>query len=335
MPSKPTYEELKQKVSELTETNEKLHSLFDTLPQIIVETDLKGNLLYANQKTFELTGYNTEDFTNGINATQLVIPEERSKAIQNMQKILNGEKLQGNEYVALRKDGSTYPVRVYSSYKLENGKTTGIRSIIIDITELKQTEADREKLIIKLQKALDEINTYQAQLKVMALFDQLTGLPNRRLFFDRLNMTLEHNRRNRGMFSVFFLDLDGLKIVNDSFGHEAGDEVLCAVAELLKKVSRKSDTIARLGGDEFAMIIDQLKSAKDAEIAAEKIIAALATPIKLKTSSVNMGASIGISLFPIDSDEAEELVRLADKSMYTSKNQGGNAYTFFCEDTNS
>lgn len=169
---------------------------------------------------------------------------------------------------------------------------------------------------------------YQAQLKVMALFDPLTELPNRRLFFDRLNMTLEHSRRNKNMFGVLYMDLDGFKSVNDSLGHEAGDELLCAVAGLLNKIFRKSDTIARLGGDEFSIIIGELESAKEAETVAKKIIAPLAKSIQLSAGSVHVGASIGISLFPADSDDAEELVRLADKAMYTSKRQGGNTYTF-------
>jgi len=129
--------------------------------------------------------------------------------------------------------------------------------------------------------------------------------------------------------------LDGLKKVNDSLGHEAGDELLCAVAERLKKIIRKSDTIARIGGDEFVVIVDQIKSAKEAEIAVEKIIASFAASIQLSAGSVNVGVSIGISLFPVDSDKAEELVRLADHSMYTSKSQGKNTYTFCCRDTNS
>jgi len=176
---------------------------------------------------------------------------------------------------------------------------------------------------------------YQTQLKVMALFDPLTGLPNRRLFFDRLSMTLEQSLRNKYMFALLYLDLDGFKKVNDSLGHGAGDELLCTVAGLLKNLIRKSDTIARLGGDEFAIIIDRLKSAKDAEIVAEKILSSLATSIQLEAGNVNVGASIGISLFPADSNEAEELVQMADKSMYTSKNKGKNTYTFFCNDTGS
>lgn len=204
-----------------------------------------------------------------------------------------------------------------------------------EITERKQAEEDRKKMIVKLQKALVDIKAYQEQLEIQAFYDPLTNLPNRRLFFDRLNMTLEHNRRNKGAFSVFFLDLDGLKTVNDSLGHKAGDELLCTVAKLLKKLFRNSDTVARFGGDEFAIIFDQLKSAKDAEIVAEKIIDTFAAPIQLNTGSVNIGFSIGISLYPLNSDEAEELVRLADSAMYTSKKQGKNTYTFFCEDTNS
>ncbi len=204
-----------------------------------------------------------------------------------------------------------------------------------EITERKQAEEDKKKMIVKLQKALDDIKAYQEQLEIQAFYDPLTNLPNRRLFFDRLNMTLEHNRRNKGVFSVFFLDLDGLKTVNDSLGHKAGDELLCTVAKRLKKLFRKSDTVARFGGDEFSIIVDQLKSAKDAEILAEKIIDTFTTPIQFNTGSVNIGLSIGISLFPLNSDEAEELVRLADSAMYTSKKQGKNTYTFFCEDTNS
>jgi diguanylate cyclase (GGDEF)-like protein len=135
-----------------------------------------------------------------------------------------------------------------------------------------------------------------------------------------------------GMFSVFYLDLDGLKKVNDSLGHEAGDEVLCAVSRRLKDAIRKSDTIARIGGDEFAIIVDQIKSEKEAEIAVKKIISSFAKSIQLSIGSVDVGVSIGISIYPVDSNEADELIRLADNSMYTSKNKGRNTYTFYCRD---
>ncbi len=175
---------------------------------------------------------------------------------------------------------------------------------------------------------------YQAQLKEMALYDPLTELPNRRLFFDRLSMILEVSRRNKQMFGIVYMDLDGFKNVNDSLGHEAGDELLCKIAQLLNVTFRKSDTIARLGGDEFAIIIGELDSAKEAETVAEKLLSTLAKSNQFTAGNVNVGASIGISLFPVDSDEAEELVRLADKSMYISKRKGKNTYTLSCSDTN-
>jgi diguanylate cyclase (GGDEF)-like protein len=206
-------------------------------------------------------------------------------------------------------------------------------SFIAKQSILKQelAEAERKELIVKLQRALNEIKTYQAKLKEMALFDPLTNLPNRRFFIYRLNMTLEYNRRYNGMFGVLYLDLDNFKKVNDTLGHQAGDELLCEVTKLLKKVIRESDTFARLGGDEFVIIIDQLTSAKEAGIVAEKLIAAIAKTIQLKTGSAKVGASIGISLFPSDSDEAEELLQQSDKSMYISKSQGRNTYTFYSE----
>jgi len=181
--------------------------------------------------------------------------------------------------------------------------------------------------------AITKRQMHQAQLKIMALYDPLTELPNRRLFFDRLNMILEISRRNNKMFGVIYMDLDGFKNVNDTFGHKAGDELLCVVAELLLKVCRKSDTIARLGGDEFAVIIAEIESSKSAEIVAEKIIAALSESIQLTSDTVNVGVSIGVSLFPGDSEKAEDLVRLADKAMYISKKRGKNTYTFCLSDT--
>jgi diguanylate cyclase (GGDEF)-like protein/PAS domain S-box-containing protein len=289
-----------------------------------------------NKRMFELTGYTIDEINHsGWYQSVYTDPDIQNKAIKRMEEIRFGDNLRDEEWEITRADGQTRWLSVSTSIIADENNVTHVMASMRDITEHKQSEAEREKMIRKLQKSLDEIMRYKAKLEVMALFDSLTGLPNRRLFFDRLNMTLEHNRRHKGMFSVFFLDLDGLKTVNDTLGHEAGDKVLCAVARRMKNVIRKSDTIARIGGDEFAIIVDQIKSAKEAEKAVEKIIASFATPIQLNDGSVNIGVSIGISLFPIDSCEADELVRLADNSMYKSKSQGKNTYTFYSRDTNT
>lgn len=286
-----------------------------------------------NQTMLDLTGYTIEE-VNRSGWDQMIFSEpEKDGIVLNITKEMKlGHRLHDEEFEILRADGQTRWLSISTSMITDKNNETHIMASMKDVTERKLAAADQEKLIKKLQTSLEEIRRYKTKFEVMALYDSLTGLPNRRLFFDRLNMTLEHNLRHKGMFGLFYLDLDGLKKVNDSLGHAAGDEVLNAVAGRLKNIIRKSDTIARLGGDEFAIIVDQIKSEKEAVIAVEKIIASFTAPFDLNAGRVNVGVSIGISLFPSDSSEAEELIRLADNSMYTSKGKGKSTYTFYCKD---
>lgn len=178
--NEPTYEELKQRVNELQDSVAKLtaikdryEKLVDNLPQIIVETDLEGTLTYANKKAIEATGYTKEDIDDGINAVQFVVSEERYRVIENMQRILKGETLEGNEYTALRKDGSTYPVLVYTSYKIENGQKAGLRSIIVDISEKKNEEIKKANLIAELQKTLKQVRVLSGLIPICASCKQI------------------------------------------------------------------------------------------------------------------------------------------------------------------
>jgi diguanylate cyclase (GGDEF)-like protein/PAS domain S-box-containing protein len=287
-----------------------------------------------NKRMFELTGYTINEINHsGWYQTMFPDPSLQHKARKRIEKMCLGDKLRDGEWEITRSDGKITWLSISTSVIADEDNVNHVMASMRDITERKQAEADREKLIFRLQKSLNDMMKYKAKLEVIALFDSLTGLPNRRLFFDRLNMTLEHNRRRKGVFSLFYLDLDGLKMVNDTLGHDAGDEVLCTASERLKNVIRKSDTVARIGGDEFAIIVDQIKSMEEAEIAVKKVVASFSEPIQLSAGSVKVGASIGISLFPVDSKEADELIRLADISMYTSKNLGKNTYTFYCRET--
>jgi diguanylate cyclase (GGDEF)-like protein len=175
--------------------------------------------------------------------------------------------------------------------------------------------------------AVTKRKIYQAQLQAMALFDPLTQLPNRTLFFDRLKMTAEHSRRYDSQFALLYIDLDGFKEVNDTFGHDAGDELLKIVGDIFLNICRKSDTVARMGGDEFAIIYAELDSISALEAFATRIIDTLKSPVELAAGSVAIGASIGIALFPTDSDNLENLISLADKAMYVSKHRGKNTCT--------
>ena len=181
---------LRREIAEMAAARERLESLLDMLPQIIIETDLSGNLTFANIKAFELTGYTREDFRRGLNAVQLVIPEERPLAVENIQRVLQGEEFSGNEYTLLRKGGTTFPVIVYSSQKIDNGRASGIRAIIVDNTERKREELVKEALIEKLQKAAAEIRTLQGIIPICMHCKQIRDDQG---FWNRVESYIEHH----------------------------------------------------------------------------------------------------------------------------------------------
>ena len=169
----------------------------------------------------------------------------------------------------------------------------------------------------------------QDQLKTMALYDALTDLPNRRLFYDRIQSVINQSRRYKRRFGLLFIDLDGFKKINDTLGHEAGDALLCEVAKRLRQCVRASDVVARLGGDEFVVIVDSLTADNGAQVVAQEIIDSLSGPMVLPQGEARIGASVGISLFPLNSEDGEELLRQADRAMYHSKYKGKNTFSLF------
>ncbi|MCP8686436.1 putative bifunctional diguanylate cyclase/phosphodiesterase [Marinobacterium sedimentorum] len=169
----------------------------------------------------------------------------------------------------------------------------------------------------------------QKRLHFLANYDALTGLPNRVLFIDRLSHSLRVAQRSSGLVGVLYLDLDNFKDVNDSLGHNAGDALLKTVADRLTQAVRTSDTVARLSGDEFALILTNLDHREDAAVAARKIIDQLSHPLDVLEQTLQIRASVGISVFPADGTDSEELLRNADMSMYLAKQTGGSQYEFY------
>ncbi|BCS89635.1 bifunctional diguanylate cyclase/phosphodiesterase [Pseudodesulfovibrio sediminis] len=178
-----------------------------------------------------------------------------------------------------------------------------------------------------LAMAISRRKIYQTQLISMALFDSLTGLPNRKNFFDRLTTGIAHAKRYERKLAILFIDLDGFKAVNDTHGHEAGDELLIKVGDTLSNTVRKTDTVARLGGDEFAIILSEIKSVDEAAMVGEKIVKELCRPFPLKAAQVQIGASIGVAVHPDHNDAGTELLKSADQAMYESKSKGKNTCT--------
>jgi diguanylate cyclase (GGDEF)-like protein len=210
------------------------------------------------------------------------------------------------------KDGSLLPFES-TRHVLRSEDTTIIAAISRDI---------RARL------AIEEKVSYLAQ------FDALTGLPNRNLFQDRLTQAMALAKRNDWPMAVLFIDLDRFKLVNDTLGHAAGDKLLKEAAERLRSCIRASDTVGRLGGDEFAAILSELGKPRDAGLVAQKIIDVFKRPFDLEGKETYVTASVGVTLYPADSDNAEALVVNADAAMYRAKEQGRNNYQYFTRDMN-
>jgi diguanylate cyclase (GGDEF)-like protein len=176
---------------------------------------------------------------------------------------------------------------------------------------------------------LAEIESRDALLSYMALHDPLTGLPNRALFTDRLTLAMAGARRHHSSLAIMFLDLDRFKIVNDSLGHAAGDELLKLAAERLRRGLRNEDTVARNGGDEFVLLLPGLGEPGAAALVANRILASLREPFDVGGQSIFISCTIGISLYPADGDDAGGLVRQADIAMYRAKDNGRDGYQLY------
>jgi len=172
----------------------------------------------------------------------------------------------------------------------------------------------------------------EERLTHLAQYDQLTGLVNRTLFRDRLIHAMARSKRLQQPMGLMLLDLDRFKSVNDTMGHDAGDQLLRAVADRLRECVREVDTVARMGGDEFTIILEALSHEDDITTVAQRITKSLTEPFPLGNQRVSIGVSIGITVYPLDDHEIDDLLRHADAAMYRAKQQGGNSFQFHIPD---
>ena len=208
-------------------------------------------------------------------------------------------------------------------------QTTELTTLSQRIVELGVCLADLVKVNESLKHELTQRKRAEEKLTRHAHYDNLTDLPNRRLFQSHLKQALELARRNQRSLAVLFVDLDHFKTINDAWGHTAGDRLLQSVAKWLKSCLRSSDIVARLGGDEFIVLLPEIGQPQDATTVAKKLLGALRRPFQIEGREISTSASIGISLYPNDGDEAEILMKNADKAMYCVKQEGRNDHRLF------
>ena len=188
-----------------------------------------------------------------------------------------------------------------------------------------------EKLVSAIRQALGHYKMFvQAeQNEFNALHDTLTGLPNRAFLLQKLKDAIAMAKRTKTKIAVIFLDLDGFKTVNDRFGHDTGDKLLKVAAQLFTGSVRETDTVARYGGDEFIVLLQGIRSGQEAAISARRILESFSDILEIDSYKCKVGTSMGISIFPSDATDAEELIQYADTAMYRSKKLGGRQFSFF------
>ncbi len=275
----------------------------------IVGRDLDRKIVIWNAAAERLLGWTAAEAI-GQDLTQMFPPEEQPAIAANRKRVTQGGTVT-HEAVRIAKDGRRIEVSLgVSPIKDDRGNIIGSAAIFRDITELKQAEA---------------------RIQHLAHYDSLTDIPNRRLFYDRLSHATSLTRRDRRELALLYIDLDKFKAVNDTLGHDAGDELLKCVADRMRDALRESDTLARMGGDEFAVILPAITSREDVAKVAAKIIGALSTSFNLSghAQKVTIGASVGIAVYPADAQDIDALIKAADAAMYNAK-QVGNSFRF-CE----
>jgi len=288
-------------------------AVFETATEAIVIADAFGNIVDVNSAFSSITGYEQGDVI-GENAEILNSHQHEFEFYQEIAaEIEQSGKWEGEIWIRHKNNTA---IATWSSIGRTLGRESSTEQFVAvfnDMTERKDAE---------------EVISHQAT------YDLLTGIPNRSLFIDRLSQeTLRAGQSGEGV-ALIFIDLDGFKKINDTLGHSAGDEVLQIAAERIKQSIRNIDTTARVGGDEFAVIVPKLSDPVDAEIVAKRILEEMAVPMSVQGQDVVTTASIGISVFPADSDDDEGLLRDADIAMYRSKNGGGNSIEFFTAEMN-
>ena len=296
-----------QRTGELHKVTDRLVLHFQQLPFAVIEWDMDFRVIDWNPAAERIFGFSKEEAMGKRGEELILIDNKPNIASKVWSSLLAGS---GGEYSLnenLTKERRTILCEWHNTRLIdENNHIVGIASVAEDVTEKKQ---------------------FEQKLEYLAYYDELTGLPNRRLFKDRLELASHMADRNQNIVGIVFMDLDFFKTVNDTLGHGVGDILLQAVASRLKNSFRRSDTVSRFGGDEFAVLIPDLHNAEEIESILQNVYDQFAAPFEILEHVLHVSLSIGYSFYPLDEMDSEMLLRNADAAMYHAKESGRNKYS--------
>jgi len=284
--------------------------------------DLVNDVWNFSTKTKAILKSDAPDLAGFEVLLRAVHPDEKDAVRVTLERALAGETQFNFEHRIVWPDGQVRHVHSQAGIKRDPlDRPVQVTGTIHDITDRRLTE--------------DQLYEKEMHLNYLAYHDALTGLPNRLLFQDRFQHAISRAKRSRKRVVILFLDLDRFKKVNDSLGHEIGDQLLREVALRLKSCAREEDTLARLGGDEFVLLLEELDQENAASVVAKKVIAQLARTFEVGGFQLYASASIGIGVYPDNGESVEELMKCADVAMYRAKERGRNGFQFYTPDMNA
>jgi diguanylate cyclase (GGDEF)-like protein/PAS domain S-box-containing protein len=283
-------------------------SVFTNASEGILIADRHGAIVEVNEAFTYITGYSREDVV-GYDHSKFRSSRQGPEVFKSLQRALLRCGVWKGELWSRKKNGEAYTVWLtITKVRSDDGKVRNYLALFSDIT------------VLKLQ---------QEKLEHGAHFDALTNLPNRLLLSDRLHQAMTMCQRSGRSLAVLYLDLDGFKAVNDRYGHKAGDELLVALSNRMQSALREVDTLARMGGDEFVAVLSDLESTQDCIQLVTRVLAACSEPININEQWLVVTASIGVTMYPQDDAEADQLMRHADQAMYQAKQSGKNKFHLF------
>jgi len=283
-------------------------NVFTHAAEGIVITDVKANIIDVNAKFTMITGYSRDEVI-GKNPSFLKSNHHPAEFYTQMwQELLEKGQWTGEIWNCKKNNEIYAEMLTISSVKDDNNKIINYVGLFSDITLMKKN---------------------QEQLEHSAHYDLLTNLPNRALLSERLSQAILQSNRSHKLVAIVFIDLDGFKMVNDTHGHDIGDELLIVLSKRMKKVLREGDTLARIGGDEFVVVLTDLDSQKDCKPILKRLLHASSLPIPIGNITANISSSVGVTIYPEDNVDASLLIQHADQAMYKAKQSGKNCYRYF------